>query len=511
MLLVFMRLKQLTVTLGILSTFFCVHQASGQNESDVLRYSRSFYPANARAAGAANAFGAVGANSLSPTQNPAGLGLYRKSEASVTPAFEVPTTSAQYLGSSSEDKSFNFNIGQVSLVLNSVQTRLGKPKQEGWAAYTFAIGMNRRRGFEQRGLASGRNTNNSILNGFTERAEGRFPSNLSTQTLEGLAYQNFLITPFAGADSTSYFPSLEPGDPDVQQTRNFSSEGAVNDLYLSFGANYSNSLYLGVTLGFPIVNYEQTVVFREQNNAFGQANLRDSLPNFRSMRLERSVSTSGNGFYGGLGAIYRPADFMRLGVSIFSPTFYSLDDNFDYTMSAEVSDIPGSYDNELSSPDGNFSYNLTTPFRLNTSLAFFAGNWGFLSVDYQYQPMNNGQLSAEKVSFGDVNSLVSDLYQPTHQLRIGSEVRIDIFSLRAGYGYFSSPFKGSFTTFRNDGEGELFSTGFGVGLGNFTVDLAYQAKTLYRFQQPYEVEGNNPQIQEEVSRSHFMLTGTYRW
>lgn len=483
-----------------------------QDQSDVLRYSRKRFPANARAAGVANAFGAVGANTLAPIQNPAGLGLYRKSEVSITPAFEVPVTKAQYLGSSNTDNSFNFNIGQASVVLNSIQTRLGKPKTEGWAAYTFSAGLSRRRGFEQRSLARGRNTSHSFLDGFAQRAEGRFPSGLGTQTLEGLAYQSFLITPFAGADSTSYYPSLEPGDPDVDQERNFTSKGSVNDLYLSFGANYSNTLYLGVTLGFPIVNYEQTSVFTERNNALDQANLSDSFPNFRSMRLKQTLNTSGNGVYGGVGAIYRPADFVRLGVSIYSPTFYSLEDDYDYTLSAEVEDTPGFYSGELSSPEGNFSYSLTTPFRLNTSMAFFANNWGFLSIDYQYQNMSKGQLSAEEFGFGNVNSLVEDLYQPTHHLRIGSEIRLSIFSLRGGLGYFSSPFNPSFTTFSNDGEGRLYSTGLGIDLNGFQIDVAYQSKTLYRFQEPYEVdEGNNPQIQEQVNRNHIMITGTYRW
>lgn len=500
--------------LFVLLALAALTSASGlhaQDQTDVLRYSRQFFPSNARAAAVGNAFGAVGANSVSPVVNPAGLGIYRKSEVSVTPGFEVANTKTNYLGSVNTDNSFNFNISQFSLVLNSIETKLGKPKQEGWAAYTFSLGLNRRRGFERRSLAQGNNTNNSILNGFTRRAEDRFPSDLGTQTIGGLAYQNFLISPFAGADSSSYFPSLETGDPNVKQERNFSSEGGVSDLYLSFGANYSNSLYLGVTLGFPIVNYEQRSVFSEQNNALQKANLNDSFPNFSSMKLERSLSTSGNGFYGGIGAILRPADFIRLGISIYSPTFYSLEDEYEYTLSAKVEDIPGSYNGELSTPEGNFSYNLTTPYRLNTSLAFFAGSLGFLSVDYQYQNMEKGRLSAEKFGFGDVNGLVGDLYEPTHQLRIGAEVRLDVFSLRAGYGYFSSPFKEKFTSFNQDGKGDLLSGGFGISLGDFNIDLAYQSKTLYNFYQPYEVDDDNPRITEKVTRNNLMLTGTYHW
>ncbi len=501
-------LKGFLTCIAFLTT---THQAISQDQSDILRYSRQFFPTNARAAGAANAFGAVGANSLSPTLNPAGLGLYRQSEVNFTPALEVANTKSSFLGTSNDINAPNFSINQFSVVLNNVETRLGKPKQEGWAAYTFSLGLNRRRGFERRGLAEGNNTRNSILQGFTKRAEGRFPSNLGTQTIEGLAYQNFLITPFAGDDSTSYFPSTEPGNPNVSQGRNFTSEGGVSDLYLSFGANYSNSLYLGITLGFPIVNYEKEAIVKETNNNLDQANLNDSFPNFRSLEFERSLETTGSGFYGGLGAIYRPFDFMRIGASIYSPTFYNLEDEYKYTMSAEVLDIPGTYNGEISTPKGNFDYNITTPYRVNTSLAFFLGQRGFLSIDYQYQNLRNGQISSDNFSFGEVNELVDDLYEPTHQLRIGSEVRLGLFSLRGGYGFFSSPFQENITTFKRDGRGYLYSAGFGVNMNSFTIDLAFQSKTLYRFVEPYSVTDDNPQIQERVRRSHFMLTGTYQW
>ena len=500
--------RAMFLVVGILMSF---DPAFAQNQSDVLRYTRQFFPTNARAAGAANAFGAVGANSLAPTLNPAGLGLYRQSEASITPSLEITNTNTQYLGNSPDNNVLNFSISQFNVTLNNIETRLGKPETKGWAAYTFSLGLNRRRGFKRRGLAEGTNASNSILDGFAERAEGRFPSNLGNQTIAGLAYQNFLITPFAGQDSTSYFTSTEPGDPRVKQVRNFSSEGGISDLYLSFGANYSHKLYLGVTLGFPIINYEQKVIFRENNNNLDQAILNDSFPNFRSMRFKQQLTTSGNGFYGGIGAIYRPFDFMRLGVSIYSPTFYNMEDEFEYTISAEVLDLPGTYDGSLSSPEGNIEYNLTTPYRLNTSMAFFLGQRGFLSLDYQYQNLQNGQISSDNFSFSEANQLVSQLYEPTHQLRIGSEVRLGNFSLRGGYGFFSSPFKAGIASFDQDGKGFLYSGGLGIQLNSFHIDFAIQSKTLHRFVEPYQVEGDNPSIQEKINRTHLMVTGTYQW
>ena len=138
--------RAMFLVVGILMSF---DPAFAQNQSDVLRYTRQFFPTNARAAGAANAFGAVGANSLAPTLNPAGLGLYRQSEASITPSLEITNTNTQYLGNSPDNNVLNFSISQFNVTLNNIETRLGKPETKGWAAYTFSLGLNRRRGFKR--------------------------------------------------------------------------------------------------------------------------------------------------------------------------------------------------------------------------------------------------------------------------------------------------------------------------------------------------------------------------
>ena len=61
-----------------------MHQTTNaQNELDALRYSNTGTGGTARSYAMANAFGALGADLSAFHINPAGLGLYRKSEVSI--------------------------------------------------------------------------------------------------------------------------------------------------------------------------------------------------------------------------------------------------------------------------------------------------------------------------------------------------------------------------------------------------------------------------------------------
>ncbi|PSR06369.1 MAG: hypothetical protein BRD49_00835, partial [Bacteroidetes bacterium SW_10_40_5] len=168
-----MNYIRILILLGLLTLALTL---KAQNHQDALRYSERFYTANARTAAMGNAYGALGANTLAPSINPAGLGFYRSNEFSLTTGFQNKTTQADYLNTTSEDRKYNINLGNIGLVFTDVQYKLGKPVKDDWASYTFAIGINRTNSFHKRNLLKGTNKNTTILNDFVERAEDRFPT-----------------------------------------------------------------------------------------------------------------------------------------------------------------------------------------------------------------------------------------------------------------------------------------------------------------------------------------------
>src|SRR4030066_108626 len=73
-----------------------------QNADDALRYSQQFYTGTARFMSMGGAFTALGGDISSLSQNPAGLGVFRSSEISLSPQLFHNNTSANFHGISKD-------------------------------------------------------------------------------------------------------------------------------------------------------------------------------------------------------------------------------------------------------------------------------------------------------------------------------------------------------------------------------------------------------------------------
>ena len=90
-----------------------------QNEVDALRISTSNPGGTGRSTGLANAFGALGADPVAAGINPAGFGLYRTSELSVTPMVEVNGVTSTAYGTQAVDSKTTFVMNNLALILNN--------------------------------------------------------------------------------------------------------------------------------------------------------------------------------------------------------------------------------------------------------------------------------------------------------------------------------------------------------------------------------------------------------
>src|ERR1035437_5775125 len=81
--------------------------------NDLIRYSGLQNQGTARATGAGNAVGAVGADFGAIGINPAGLGLYQGSEFTATVGFNSATTNGNYLSNNASDNYFNPFVGNA--------------------------------------------------------------------------------------------------------------------------------------------------------------------------------------------------------------------------------------------------------------------------------------------------------------------------------------------------------------------------------------------------------------
>ena len=222
-----------------------------QSESDVMRYSFGAPIGTARTTGMGGAFGAVGADLFSPVINPAGIGVYRKSEFVFSPGLFIPTTNTSYYGTSNTDDKFKLNVANWGFVFNS---KLGKDDNlEEWKSVSLAYTYNRLNDFSQRVFIQGQTQNKSIIDGFLASSNGLSPENLDLFS-DYLAFDTYLIDTFYVLGPNKYIGQVY-NDPKIKQTKTINRNGAQGESAFTVSGNYANKWFLGASIGFKRVNF----------------------------------------------------------------------------------------------------------------------------------------------------------------------------------------------------------------------------------------------------------------
>ena len=99
-----------------LLALFTIISTSGQTHEDALLFSENTVVGTARAAGMSNAFGALGADLSTLSNNPAGLGVYQSYDFSFSLNFTGVDMTSYFLGNKIINSSGNFNIPSFGLV-----------------------------------------------------------------------------------------------------------------------------------------------------------------------------------------------------------------------------------------------------------------------------------------------------------------------------------------------------------------------------------------------------------
>ncbi|MBN8701652.1 MAG: hypothetical protein J0M08_01175 [Bacteroidetes bacterium] len=479
------------IILGIFTTTAIT--AVAQTEVDALRYSMLNYKGSARYTAMGGAFGALGADLSSITINPAGLGVMNKSEFNFTPTLILGNTNSTYNNSTGSDSRLGFNFSSLGLAI----ARMKNPAISGnWVNTNFAIGFNKINNFHNRAAIIGESNGSTYLDAMRKNANGTNPMGLNSFA-EGLAFETYLLDTVSGTTDTYYTPI--PSESNLDQSKLISTRGSMGEFYIAVGANYANRLYLGGSINIVSVRYEEEFNYQESDT-------KDSIAGFKGYVYSGELSTRGTGFNAKFGAIYRPADWVRIGASIQTPTYIGLKDNYNNEMAA-------SYDNGVvlraQSPQGEFDYRLTTPFRVNTSLAFVVLKNALLSVDHEFVDYSMAKLNSMDLatvtggySFRSANTNIQQMYTTANNFRVGAEVRLDPITLRAGYGLLGNPYKSSVA---NNGMRTNYAFGVGYRQDSYYLDFAYsvtQQKDTYYM---YTGTTVNP-AKNKMSASVFMAT-----
>lgn len=477
----------------LLLTLFVPFFMQAQDLLDALRYSNIQVSGTARAGAMGNAFGALGGDFTSISINPAGLGVYRSSELTVTPKFTYGRTEGNYMNTLMEDTKYNFSLNNLSYV-TTIPT--ASRSDVGLISVNLGIGYNRLKDFNSNSLFGASGVKSSFLDDPIENANGEDPNAGWSDYYEELAYYN--PDTETGADLMYYDDDaglwrsdiqMNPFDENVEnypvsQRKSISRSGSIDEYSFAVGLNFNHKIYLGATLGVTDIYYRESSTYEEWDEG--------DIPNFESMEFDSYLRTTGTGYNFKFGLIYKPINEVRLGASLHTPTFYDLHDFFHTEMySRNNFEEAGVVDDSGFSPLNNYDYQLQTPLRATFSGAFIIAKKGLISIDYEYVDYSSAKLrrGGDGYGFAPENQEIKGAYKSVGNIRVGGELRAtNNLSLRAGYEYYPTAYKSTSLgndQFKSNDELSVYSAGFGYRFGSFTFDLAYRMTDMLEYELPY--------------------------
>ena len=417
---------------------------------DALRYSQTNYGSSSRFKAMGNAQIGAGGDISSLGGNPAGLGLFTKSEFTLTPEFNRTGIDATYLNNKANTSKSQINLNQMGAVFYMPTYKSkGQDVTKGLISAVIGIGYNRNNDYGLESNFSGKNTQSSVYNMFD------------------------------GDDAFTLGNT---------QSGNVIRSGSVSEFNVAGALNISNQLYIGASLGLVDLRLMNDISLYETGIT----------ENYK-VGYFQNQEAKGSGINGRLGVIFRPVPALRLGANLQTPTWFNIDDS--YSVRTD--------NNAINSETYDFNYELRTPLKGSLGASYVFGTRGILSADIDFVDYSSIRFSSSNGGDLDVisenNNEVAMNYNSAINYRVGGELKLtELMSLRAGYGINGSAFKddsnGAFDT-------KFYSGGIGYRTRSYYIDLAYQRVETSSTFSPYLLDDyNEPVVSAKNNKNNVFLT-----
>ncbi|MCX6256889.1 MAG: hypothetical protein NTW49_03180, partial [Bacteroidia bacterium] len=437
--------------------------ATAQNEEDALRYSQEFYGGTARFMGMGGAFGSLGGDFSSLSINPAGLGIYRKAEFTLTPDFQYNKSNSSYYGTNFEDFKYNTGLSNIGIV-----GVIKSGNEHGWISTNVAFGYNRLNNFDYNTTIIREKATSSLVdvmvhNANAENPAPKFDSNKKVvidDPVARIAYDNQLI--YLNPDSTRFVSDFTGSNYGQSQRRTIESSGYTGEYVISVASNFNDKIYVGGTMGIQKVDYETHFNHTEDN-------IPADISFLNSFTYSEDLRTTGTGMNFKLGIIGKPLDWLRIGAAVHSPTFYDLTDKYYYEVNSNLSFDNGGPVKYI----GENDYKITTPLRAIGSVSVVLAKLAIVSMDYEVVDYSTMRLrdSGDGYDFEPENTGIQQHFTTATNIHAGAEFRFGQISLRGGYAHYGSPYASGQTNVNADYS--QVSGGIGINNNNFFLDLSF--------------------------------------
>lgn len=446
--------------LGILILLsFSLH---AQIPEDVLKYSWQPTNGTARINAVGGAMGSLGGDISATFVNPAGLGFFKTSEIVLSPGFNFLKNKSNFRGTNASDNGSNFNLGTSGIVA-------GWQGSGRWSSKAISFGITRTANFSNKVYYTGKNDFSSYAEQYAAQAAGSglslddiLNSNSVSLGTRMAVYTYLVDTATLGSNpnpdvvSLSMYDQLKNGGAFLlDQSHTIETSGGITELAIGYAANMDDKLYIGGSIGIPIVKYQKESTFREEDATGNNDN------DFDFSELSETFTTKGMGINAKLGIIVKPVELVRLGFTVHSPTWYSFEDSYRATMSVNTEkyrSAPNQGTQTISSDffNGNqtpkYKYELISPWKFMLSGSYvlreaedIRNQKGFLTADVEYVTYKSNKFrNAEDYDddgyYDQVNATMKDYYKGAINFRVGGELKFTTFMTRLGFAYYSNPY-----------------------------------------------------------------------
>lgn len=449
----------------------------------------------ARSMAMGNAFTALGADMVSASLNPAGIGMYTRSDVNISPMLQViksPTSGERYYSSNtpSRDQEFKetttrFGFSNMGAIFN-VYTGTG-------ALTNLNIGVtyNRIADFNRSMLTASRYNpaTESMANLFCLEAtldklapndKGNMPYGYDPRFWGAtLAYNSYLIN----HDEQGWYIDSIAETSEVDQYSAINTRGSLGEFALTAGLNFLDIFYLGASIGIQSLRYRHEVFYGENYYHQPDSGLEYELD---YMNYLQYTDLSGTGINFKIGITARPVEWLRLGVAFHTPTYFTTVLHYNASMWNEAfNTTTGRYDyKEAATPgwsdEGANAWRYRTPTRLLSGAAVTIAKRLILSLDYEHSWYQNTKLQRSPIYGLDYSAQIREVLKDSGTLRAGVEFcATPYLSIRGGFIWSDSAVKSSYddllATHIMPTSQYYITGGLGIQLNRSAyIDFAYQ-------------------------------------
>lgn len=558
--------------------------AGAQTMYDGLNYSQNNYYGTARSIGMGNAMTAVGGDLGSIGINPAGSAVAGYSQFTITPNLTISSMNASYSAypvggadrfTNEQNKRLTrFSMPNIGLTFNW-KTGNGS----GLKAITYGLVVNGTNNFTGKMLAGGRNDKTSyqsamavaadgydmdFLNGYSIDKDGKrvdrgwdypyyYGDDFQNDPNKGkFAPWNVIANAQAGSianygdtDDPSYYWRYKAttegysntGEKDangnyiydiflagpLNQAYSRNITGSKYDVLFNVGFNFGDTFFVGANLGVTSLNYNYDECYKEaaENPSAFEIDFGDKGKTcFSDYRTRYSYTADGSGVFGKIGFLWRPVDGLRVGAAVQTPTIMEINERWIQDVNLNYTDA--SFNGSAKTPEGDYSYRLRSPYRLNAGAAFTFAGMALLSADYEMTDYSTMKFMSKdggwsNDTFSSLNDQIRNCMGVSHMVRIGAEFKpLPEIAVRAGYNFTTTPeyvYEGNSKTKLND-RINAFSVGLGYSSnGSFFADIAARMTMLAdEYISPYAdylKDLASPMILNK--RDLYSITATFGW